>query len=300
VDSKTIKVTLSMGKMNKEDQKTAVVPVITEGAEALLKQALEIWFDPEIERRINQGRITTPFILRRAQLIQTLASSGKVIPEIRLNEEVSAVLLWRANRNIAKGEHVVISEGDIHSIEGINLAVKDQGRAHFTIIMLGEYYIMGWDCTPNYLFHIYETIIKKKKKFDMKVVEKYGLEDLRQELLLHVVKEFRQAKDNVKAYINRIIYTWQPESGKSVNAVDVEEEAKEKNNTPQFPLEYVLVKHDFDRYKDRLPSKKHQLILEYWFKNPHLSFQTIAKEIGVDRDTISTVINSYRKQAKKA
>jgi hypothetical protein len=58
----------------------------------LVKQAFELWLNPEIKRRAERGEITLPLRLSQAQILFSVG--GK--PIVRLNDEVKAVVQAKA------------------------------------------------------------------------------------------------------------------------------------------------------------------------------------------------------------
>ena len=62
------------------------IKMANDAGERLLKQALDLWINPEIERRRKDGRIPRGFAIKAAQVIMNV---GKPL-EVRLNEENTA------------------------------------------------------------------------------------------------------------------------------------------------------------------------------------------------------------------
>ena len=75
--------------------------------EAVIRQAMEFWINPEIERRREAETLPDDFALSAAQVI---LNPGADAPEVRLNEEVKAAVLVEAKRHIAKGEEVTAND----------------------------------------------------------------------------------------------------------------------------------------------------------------------------------------------
>lgn len=109
----------------------------------LFKQSLEIWINPEVERRQQAGLLSNGFVLNAAQIIWTADGS----PEVRLNEEVRAVMRFRAARALKSGEH--ITEDDIADIHDVELTSQDANAAHETIIRHRGCWWIKWDCRYN-------------------------------------------------------------------------------------------------------------------------------------------------------
>lgn len=103
------------------------------------------FIDPEIAKRIEFGKIDTPFKLDRAQVI--FFSDGRP-PLIRLNSEANIVI--KTKLNVAKqiGEPILLNE--IESIEEILLGPgEDPNCAYFSFIFLGNSFFGAFDFTYN-------------------------------------------------------------------------------------------------------------------------------------------------------
>ena len=74
-------------------------------------QAIDIWINPEIEKRKKKGWIKDDFELKRAQIIFT----PKKIPRIKFNEKVKITANVKLNRGVIKGEN--IKESDLKTVE---------------------------------------------------------------------------------------------------------------------------------------------------------------------------------------
>lgn len=94
-----------------------------------IQNAFTTWINPEIERRKQKGTLPTGFSLYQAQIIFDLDLNA---PEVRLNEEVKAVLLVRAARAIKRGEPVGMDA--FSEIHDINLTQLDPNAAHVTLV----------------------------------------------------------------------------------------------------------------------------------------------------------------------
>lgn len=114
-------------------------------ADGALREALALWVSPEIERRTADGRLPPDFHLRRAQVILSLDAA----PQVRLNDEVMALIKARfaGGRVLTPGDDVY--EADIAAIESMTLTAADANAAHFTFIQLGGATFVGWDFRYN-------------------------------------------------------------------------------------------------------------------------------------------------------
>ena len=128
-------------------------------AEPLLHQALELWIGPEIERRREAGRLPEGFELHAAQVIFEMELDA---PEIRLNEEVKAVLKIRANRPFEAGEPV--RWADVTELVELQLTEQDPNAGHLTILRRPD----GWWITFDFRYNatrIAETVQAAKEFF---------------------------------------------------------------------------------------------------------------------------------------
>jgi hypothetical protein len=112
--------------------------------ERLLKQAFELWIEPEMARRREAGRIDANFQLLAAQVIFNADTDA---PEIRLNEEVKAVLEVRVNRAIEAGE--LITWADVSELARIRLTDEDPNAGHLTLVLKPEGWWIAFDFRYN-------------------------------------------------------------------------------------------------------------------------------------------------------
>ena len=112
-----------------------------EGVDRILRQAQELWWLPEIERRKTAGTIDANFTFSMAQALFRPDNSI----ETRFNEEVRGVANVRASRSVEKGDHVYRS--DLDGLESFDLVEEDLDCGHFTMIKVTE----GWFLSFNFL-----------------------------------------------------------------------------------------------------------------------------------------------------
>src|SRR5215207_4746465 len=110
----------------------------------LMQQVLELWINPEIERRRVAGRLPDDFALTRAQVIMNLDTNA---PEVRFNKEIKAVAQFSAARAIEVGEDV--TEADVDSIEDIMLTDEDPNAGHLTMMLFKGRWIIAFDFRYN-------------------------------------------------------------------------------------------------------------------------------------------------------
>ena len=111
--------------------------------QTVFSQALDLWINPEIDRRRNAGRIQDGFELNAAQVLfpSPLDARENVI---RLNEEVHARARVKAARAVAEGESLF--ESDIDDLDLI--ALEDRAEAnsgHLTMIRIRNRWFIGFD-----------------------------------------------------------------------------------------------------------------------------------------------------------
>ncbi len=110
----------------------------------VFQQVMDIWINPEIKKRKKWRKIDDNFILSKAQIVSSL-DKGK--NEVRLNEEVKAIVIGKINRDIKKGEKVY--EIDLEEINKINLTDKDKNCGHITLLKFKERWIISFDFIYN-------------------------------------------------------------------------------------------------------------------------------------------------------
>jgi uncharacterized protein (UPF0332 family) len=110
----------------------------------LMGQVLELWINPEIERRREAGSLPDDFVVTRAQIIMNLAADA---PEVRFNKEIKAVAQFRAARAVEVGED--LTEADIESIEDIMLTDEDPNAGHLTMMLFKGRWFIAFDFRYN-------------------------------------------------------------------------------------------------------------------------------------------------------
>jgi len=110
----------------------------------VFQQVMDIFVNPEIERRIKRRAIKEGTPITRIQIVFNL-DKGK--NEIRLNEEVKAIIHGKATRDIQKGE--VVYESDISEIGGVELTDEDVNCGHITLLLFKNNWIISFDFRYN-------------------------------------------------------------------------------------------------------------------------------------------------------
>jgi HEPN domain-containing protein len=112
--------------------------------EAVVRQAMEFWIEPEIERRRAAGTVREDFALAAAQVIFD-PEADEI--EVRLNDEVKAAVLVEAKRDVAKGEEITADE--IAAYKDIILTEDDPNAGHITIVPHQEHWGLAFDFRRN-------------------------------------------------------------------------------------------------------------------------------------------------------
>jgi uncharacterized protein (UPF0332 family) len=109
--------------------------------------AMEIWFEPEIRRRQQEGSTPQPFPFRAAQVI--------IYPddrphEIRLNEEVEAVGHMKLKDGVTKSEGDPVYLHELEEMPSVHLPeTADPNCGHFTLLLLGDRWYGSFDFRYN-------------------------------------------------------------------------------------------------------------------------------------------------------
>jgi hypothetical protein len=112
--------------------------------DAVVRQALDFWIEPEIERRRAAGELADDFALSAAQVI---FDPDVEMPVVRLNDEVKAALLGTAKRDVSAGEE--LAEADIASYEDVILTDDDPNAGHITIVPHRGQWALSFDFRRN-------------------------------------------------------------------------------------------------------------------------------------------------------
>jgi uncharacterized protein (UPF0332 family) len=116
-----------------QDAADQSVPFISaEIGQRVMEQALEIWINPEIQRRLDAGLLAQPFELYAAQVVFYMG----LPTEVRLNQEIKANVVARADRVMVPGETFTVN--DVGSIIGLELTEDNPDAGHITLVHLGN------------------------------------------------------------------------------------------------------------------------------------------------------------------
>jgi hypothetical protein len=131
--------------------------------EAVIRQTMDFWINPEIERRREAGTLPDDFALSAAQVILDPDSE---IPEVRLNEEVKAAILVETNRDVTPGEE--ITADDIAAYKDIILTEDDPNAGHITIVPHQGHWGLAFDFRRN-AAHIGQHVERARQFIDTAV-----------------------------------------------------------------------------------------------------------------------------------
>lgn len=110
----------------------------------LFQQVMDIFVIPEMERRRKEGSIKDGTVISKMQIVFSL-DKGK--NEVRLNEEVKAIVKAKANKPIQKGD--IVYETDVDNIEDIELTDEDVNCGHITLLLFKNNWIISFDFRYN-------------------------------------------------------------------------------------------------------------------------------------------------------
>lgn len=106
-------------------------------------QFVELWINPEIQRRRNEGVLLEDFALFAAQVIINFDQPTAV----RLNEEVKAAVVGTFSKLVEEGTQVSIDELD--SITGVELTNRDPNAGHLTVLFHKGSWFVAFDFRYN-------------------------------------------------------------------------------------------------------------------------------------------------------
>ena len=117
---------------------------LSQMGDRLLRQALDLWVTPEIERRRTEGLIQGDVPVNAFQVIMPSPREAEQRQDVRINEEVGIVLQVKALEDVEKGQLVTL--GEVEPTGGMRLAEdEDPNAGHFTALNLGGQWQMGFD-----------------------------------------------------------------------------------------------------------------------------------------------------------
>lgn len=110
----------------------------------VIQNAFDLWFAPELDRRIAAGQLPVGFKVWAAQVVLDPDADQ---PRIYFNEQVRGVMQGRANRPIKKGE--VVRLADFDEIVALELSSEDPDAGHLTAILHNDAWFLHFDFRYN-------------------------------------------------------------------------------------------------------------------------------------------------------
>lgn len=115
----------------------------TEFREAVLRNAFNLWFEPEIARRQEAGTLPTPFKLWAAQVILDLEQP----PVINFNEQVAGLLTAEIEGGGEVGQ--TISFDKLEGLMGLELTDAHPNAGHLTAVVHHKKWYLFFDFRYN-------------------------------------------------------------------------------------------------------------------------------------------------------
>ncbi len=128
---------------NKIITSNSITDINDEFVRRLIDQAINLWIKPEIEKRKKEEALPNNFELRIAQVLFL----GYAKMEVKLNEEVRAVMKTKLNRSIKKGDAIYFS--DLEKVESIDVSEFYPNAGHITILFYKNNIVFSFDTRYN-------------------------------------------------------------------------------------------------------------------------------------------------------
>ena len=114
---------------------------------AAIRNFLELWIKPEIDRRLSVGTLSRPYALSSAQIV--FFPDGRM-PLVRLDDEVKAQGWAKVKPGISKEKGEIVFEEDIEEIVQIMLPPdSDRDCGHATILRFRDRWLLSFDFVYN-------------------------------------------------------------------------------------------------------------------------------------------------------
>jgi hypothetical protein len=112
-----------------------------------IRNLMDLWVKPEIERRLKDGRLQLPFILDAAQVVMYSDSRP---PEIRLNNEIRAQAYVKLKDGVSKQKGDQVNQDEIEYVHQLQLPPDaDPDCGHATIVRMGN----GWGLSFDFVYN---------------------------------------------------------------------------------------------------------------------------------------------------
>ena len=111
--------------------------------EKVLRNAFDLWFEPEIKRRQEAGTLPMPFKLWAAQVILDMGRP----PVINFNEELKGALAGSMTGPVKIGQQVRLA--DIGDLAGFQLTTEHPNAGHLTAVVHRGKWFLFFDFRYN-------------------------------------------------------------------------------------------------------------------------------------------------------
>jgi uncharacterized protein (UPF0332 family) len=111
----------------------------------VIQNTLELWVEPEINRRLSAGEIDTSWRMFGAQVVMNVGKPA----EVRLNGEVRAVFKGRLPGATPNDTGKTISLDDLETIEEAHLTTDDDDAGHITLLVHRGRWFVSFDFRYN-------------------------------------------------------------------------------------------------------------------------------------------------------
>jgi len=109
----------------------------------VLRNAFDLWFEPEIKRRQEAGFLPKPFRLWAAQVILDLEGPA----EINFNEHINGIFAAHAEGPVEKGQEIALAA--LGKLEGLQLTPDHPNAGHLTAIYHRKQWYLFFDFRYN-------------------------------------------------------------------------------------------------------------------------------------------------------
>jgi HEPN domain-containing protein len=119
----------------------------TEFTNAVLKNAFELWFDPEIGRRQAAGLLPTPFAVWAAQVLLEVGEPAEIFFNDQIRGIFKAQIPPDFQAPIERGAQ--ISLADMGEIVGMELTIEQPNASHLTAVLHKQTWYLLFDFRYN-------------------------------------------------------------------------------------------------------------------------------------------------------
>lgn len=113
-----------------------------EGAKTFFNHILQLWIYPELNKRVKDGFISKDYQVTKAQIV---LDPNKNSSEVRLNDEVKAVVKIKLKPGIEKQFKEEVFEDEVVEIMDVTLTNEDSPDAGHVTLQFRGYWIIQFD-----------------------------------------------------------------------------------------------------------------------------------------------------------